>query len=689
MKQDYSKEEGADKKSYSEKPEDYSNKPADISELLDALTSEQKKKLSDIKQMLESAFQARNTASPYFSNRTYLQYFEENEKLANTTHLEQKKNPDDVVVSSGTIEQKLDSVLSQINNLNLSAEILAFDEDNNKYAELGQALEDIIHDSEIRDGADGAGDEEKRLLRQRELLKQGTVFVMEEWLTRYETKKKMKNKKYDGKFSDWEGCTEELVKVFEGPSSNLLWGPNVILGDITQFYMDNQPYIFIIIRTNYSDAKARFGKFENFKYVQKGNVEVTNATAPQTIFDATYRVNSDLAKDEVEIVIYQNQPSDEFQLSINQAPMFPIGFPLSAVTPRGKYNVAKQVYRVLSDKWAYGGSFVSAGSVKELSALIDEMLRLFVLKTRKSFTPAYVNVSGRVITSKALSPGRINMGFQPGDLQPIAGNEVQGVTAGEANILTKFQDMIDRSTVSDQFTGQSGPAGTTATEANIIQQQARLTLGLTVAACALLEKKLKYLRLYNIIQNWFEVRDERVLELDDARKTIVNIHRNITRTNVAIDGEGQGDRGVYVTDGGLPDPQSIRDSERADKKRTGTPNRKIFIDSKMMASVDFLWYVVIRSKERDSSASFKMLFKEMLGDMQMLMNFGSAPNVAGLEEEFSRIWGKQKGKLFTEKQEQPEMPGGAGDMAGAQMGRASMPAMPMASSGLSPIESST
>ena len=69
------------------------------------------------------------------------------------------------MVSAGTIEQKLDALLSNINNLNLAPEVFAFDKQNNRIATLGKALEDIIHDTEIREGADGGGDEENRLVR--------------------------------------------------------------------------------------------------------------------------------------------------------------------------------------------------------------------------------------------------------------------------------------------------------------------------------------------------------------------------------------------------------------------------------------------------------------------------------------------------------------------------------------------
>ncbi len=641
-------------------------------------TEEDKQYLSFLQSRLENAKSLKNQPYAELNNKTIYQYHEENEKIANTNHLDPKKNPDDVVVSAGTIEQKLDALLSHINNLNLSPEVFAFDRENNRIAALGTALEDIIHDTEIRDGGDGAGDEEKRMLRQRELLKQGTVFVQEEWLKKFEIKKKL-TKKYNGEFKvDADFYTKELVKVFEGPSRTLLYGPNVFLGDITKFYMDEQPYIFVLIRTDYETAKAKYGKFDNWKYVQKGKIMNAN-DENNTIFDNKWRL-TELENDQVEIILYQDKPNDEFQILINGVLLLPIGFPLSAVSPLGMYNVAKQVFRVLNDKFAYGGSFVSSGSVKEISNLIDEMLKLFVLKTRKSFTPAYVNTSGRVIDRKVLSPGRISMGIDANSLVPIAGNEVQGITAGEAAFLEKMQSLIEKSTVSDQFTGQPGKSGTTATEIMEVQRQARLTLGLTVAACTLLEKKLAYLRLYNILQNWFEPIDTKVVEMEEARKELMPVYRKTTR-QTSIPGEGPGERSVIVQgEGDLPSAEAIRTLENSEEAERGLPIRKIFINRDALANAGLTWYVVINTKERESSPFFKLIFREMLNDMMTLLNFGSVPNKEGLEEEFARVWGKPRNKLFTNTQMAPEMAGVSGAMNNpmlqAMKGRASQPGMP-------------
>lgn len=630
---------------------------------------EDKQYLSYLQRRLEGPKTMKNTPLPEFNNKTYYQDYEANQKLANTK-LEEKKNEDDVVLSSGTIEAKLDALLSHVNNLELGPEVLAYDHENNLENELGVALTDTIFMTEQIDGGEIAGDEEKRMLRQRELLSQNAVFVQEEWMRRFERKKKLKAT-YDGKFKGadgkkWQEWDDALELAFEGPSRTLLHGPNVYLGDITEYFMERQPYFFVCFQEHYDIAKTKYGKFENWKYVKAGAIPSGTADENKTIYDNKWRL-TEVKENHVECIIYQDKPNDEFQILINGMPMLPFGFPLSAVSPSGEYNVMKQVFRVKHHKFAYGTAFVASGSIKEISAIIDEMLKLFVLKTRKSFQPSYVNTSGRVISKRVLSPGRISMGFSADALQKI-GEEGQGVTANEFSVLKELQDRIDKSTVSNQFQGQQGKSGTTATEVLELQRQAKLTLGLTIAACVIMEKKLGYLRLWNLLTNWFNPFDKKVATVNGARKYINQYRKTVRQVN--IEGAGMGERQVIPYDtvdeetgstdlSKLPSEDVIREMEYKEEDERGVPVEKIFLSPQGLKEARLRWYIVITPKEKEGTAFFKVLFREQLTDMLTLMQLGSVPNRDGLEEEFSRVWGKSRSKLFSNQSVVPP------DMAGA------------------------
>lgn len=596
-----------------------------------------KEYLSFIQNRLEKAKTQRSNPYPEFGGKTYLQIYNENENIANTV-LPAKKNEDDVIVSAGTIESKLDALLSNINNLDIGPDVFAFDKNNNRIQELGEGLEDIMLDTEKMDGE--GGDEEKKRLRQLELLKQGTVFVQEEWLKKWETKKKLKVA-YDGRFKDFAEWDSENVLTFDGPSRTLLFGPNVYLGNITEYFMENQPYICAVIHKDYNVAKTKYGKFENFQYVKKGNVP-TASGLESTIYDNKWRL-TEVTENQVEIILYQDKPNDEFQIIINGVLMLPIGFPLSAVSPRGEYNIVKQVFRPYNAFFAYGKSFVSSGAVKEVSAMIDEMLKLFVLKTRKSFSASYVNTSQKVISKKVLSPGRISMGFSPDALQKI-GDEGNGVTSSEYSVLEKLQDIVDKSTVSNQFTGQQGKAGTTATEVLELQKQAKLTLGLTIASCALLERKLSYLRLYNILANWFNPIGTEVVQIGDIRKEIPK-YRQVEKEGTTRF-FGKGVRKTILMDGQLPSDKEIRKQEIMLEKEKGYPVQLSYISPSGLAAAALTWYIVINPKEKESSSFHKLMFREEVADIMSLVNLGSKPKISGLEDKFARVYGEDSNKMF-------------------------------------------
>lgn len=602
---------------------------------------------------------------PEFNNVGYYQYYEANEKLANT-YLEGKKNDDDVIVSAGTVETKLDAVLSAVANLDFSPDVFAYDQDNNDVASLGTAMRDIIKQTEEMDGADGAGDEEKKLLRQRELLKQGTVFVQDEWVRKFKMVKRLKDN-YNGQFKDTaEMWSENLEKVFDGPQRSLIYGPNVYMGNITEFHNDNQPYIFCAYYHDYDVMKMVYGKFDNWKYVKKGGTQLLPNNDMHTIYDNKWRLNQ-VRENQVETIIYQDQTRDEFQIIINGVLMLPIGFPLSAVSPGGGYNIIKQILRPFHDKFAYGKPFVAAGGIKEVSYLIDELLKLFVLKTRKSITPAYINTSGKIIPKKVLSPGRITMGIPPDALHAI-GTESQGVTNNEFSVLKELQDRIDKTTVSPSFQGQRD-SGTppTATEIQEMARQAKLTLGLIITACMLLEKKLAYLRLFLIIENWFDPTGTTVQTIGDVR-SIVNQYRS-TNTKAPLGSGGMGERRVIPMEGDLPSPEVIRKLEHNVSKDKGYPVKHIYLDPQGLKQAKLTWFISINPREKESSAYYLAKFREEITDMVSMVNLGSRPNNQGLEEKFAKIYEEPRQKLFsTQVAQPPQAPPSAGDSAPVPFG---------------------
>lgn len=615
-------------------------------------SADDEKYFSELKVRLETAKRQRERVYLEFGNLTYLQRYEQNRRKANTV-LPDKKNEDDVIISTGTLEQKLEAVLSAVNNLNLSPEVRAYDENNTKISQAGQLMEDVLFSTAEMDE-----DEEKKLLRQKEMLIQGEVFVQEKWLQKFKKKKTLKSK-FKGQFKDinW---TERLVKYFEGPSRDVKYGPNVYLGDITQFDHKSQPFWFEAYVDGYEQVKSIFGNWENWEYVPKTRTNVSNTgdtvnsfgngdASQQTVADKRWSL-LEITDNQVEVIVYEDRWNDEFNIILNGVMMLPAGFPLSEISPNGEYTVEKQVFKVVDAHFAYGKGFIQ--STEKTAELLDEMLKLSVLKTRKSFMPPYVNTSKRVISARVLQAGKITMGI-PADALKAIGETSEGVTPSEFQLIKSLQDTIDKQTVSPQFEGQQGKSGTTATEVVELQKQARLTVGLVVFSCSMLEKKVGYLRLWNCLENWFEPMEKMVI----SDETISKFRK--TSRSMNVPNEGLGERQVIPVSGDVPSPEEIRTLENSDKETLGYPVQKIFVNADEMKNAIKKWYIVVNPREKDTSDFQKSMFRQELADMTALMQFGAVPNVDDLEDSFARIYNKDRSKVFKKGQppQQPMQPG--------------------------------
>ena len=598
----------------------------------------------------------RDKSHPEFNDRTYMQAYQNRERIANTYIVKDKTNKD-FTVNSGTVEQKLRTVLAEINRLNLTGEIRAFDTEDNELYTLGMAFTDIVHKTEKMDD-----DEEKKAQRQLELLKQGTVFIQDNWVKEYAPAKTMQGK-FTGKVKDttWE---TKLEKVFEGPRRSILYGPGVYLGNIREFEMKKQPYIFTHKLTSYQEAKSRYGMQDaDGKDVWERWKHVSNKRVPMVTEDSLPNINvsngfalTDFNEDMVEEIHYQDRFNNEYQIFLNGIAMLPIGYPLSEITPGGEYNIEKQILYTINSFFAYGRSFID--STEQLSDLLDEMIRLLILKTRKSIHPPYANISGKVISERSLAPGAITMGMDPNALVPL-GKEGEGATASEYQMLNILKQNIDNITVSPQIQGQKGKTGTTAYEVNLLQQQAQKTIALIVAACGFLEKKATWMRHMYCLAYYFEPIGTKV---DELRKELTNVYRR-TSMKTSINGRGQGTRHIIPIENnkhnitsediyqmeeyyGVNAPKGNESRPYTRDELGLDPVQIIFIDLEILKACKYYFFAEVESKPKDTSENAKLMFREELRDIQALMQFGSQPNAPELENTYAMIWGRKKDKLF-------------------------------------------
>lgn len=592
-------------------------------------TDEEREYLRRLQSRFEYAREKRSQPFSEFDGMTYDMYWKQNEILANTELLP-KKEATDIQYQSGTLRTKLFSLVASIISLNLKGDIIAYNKNDLVDITIGDALEDIIDKTEELEV-----DEEKQIIRYYELLKQGDVFIEEIWDDR-DIIDKEPIEGYNGQFRGVKIKTKKKKKIGT-PVRNIISGLSVYLGDLTKYDFSEQPYIFTVQYKQYDEAKKIYGRFENWKYVRR-NLSQFSGSPEDALINNQWRLDPSMKDGMVEIIKYQDKPNYEYQIILNGVPMLPIGFPF----PWGyyEYNIVQQHYKPIRADFAYGKSFVFES--KNPIQLLDEMKRLAFLKTYQSFLVPLINTSGRVISSKVLLPGKITMGIPPNSLMPIVPNIGQGVTAPEFNMIQEIQKEIDSQTVSQTFSGSPERGEVLATQIVELQRQARIMLGITIASVGLLEKKLTYLRLMNVLKNWFDPIDQTI---DTARKKIENRYRITSREKI-IPGKGNGINIIYPTEN-LPTPEIISNWQDSLEKIIKVPVKITAINPKALREVEYTWKVVIAPREKQTSELSKLLFSQMINEAKAL---GLPLDPAYIQEQFAMIWEQDPSKLYVKGQ---------------------------------------
>lgn len=576
---------------------------------------------------------ARENPHDEFDGMTYTEYCESNRKLANA-YITPKRNKQDTSYVSGTVRQKLTAMLSFINNLSLTPEVMAFNEDLVKEVVLGQGVEDIIFKCDILDN-----DDEKKLARQYSLLEQGTVFIEECWYEKWILEKDL-NKPFNGKNRKEIDWTPRRKKIDSLPTRNIIVPENVFLGDITQPDMRRQPYIFTVEQIPYDEAESIYGNWDRWENVSK-DVTYLSQTPDITAYNRNWSI-TECKKNHVEVVKYQNRFKNEYAIFLNGVLMTPAGMPM--IRKWGEeieYSITSQILWLISPHFAYGKSLGSIMRGKE--ALLNEFIRASILKTQASFNPPRGNLTGQVLSSRVFMPGTITNGLDPNKI-PVLG-ETSGMTKSELAMIQEIQKGMEDDVPSGSLAGQN-PIGVnriTATQSQNIKTQADVLTSLTIFACTMLETKCGTQRMYNVLENWFEpIGTELVDDVDNAKKYLKNKYRKIS-VDKTIEGYGPGQRIVNVTED-EKNPMDIYREENQIERKTGKPTRIININPEVIKNAKLTWYIVVNQKQKKNSDLSKVLFSEML---QSALNFfGPRVQLDHMAERFAGVWGEDPTKMF-------------------------------------------
>lgn len=607
--------------------------------------------ISNRRKEMATSRNIRESTHDEFDGMTYAQRCESNRKGANT-FIAPKKNKEDTTFVTGTTRQKIFVILSALSNLNITSEVHAFDDKNLEDVVMSHSLDLINEKTSILDN-----DDEKKILRQYTMLEQGEVFVEEIWDEKFHLIKD-ETVKFDGKNIKLAKWKERLKKISSGPTRNILLNENVYLGSITQFDFSKQPFIFTVEHMNYEDARAIYVDWERWQYVDKG-VKAWNFPADESTYNKNWTI-TEVSKDNVEIVKYQNKNKNEYTIFINGILMTPVGLPIPRKWGQGvEYNIIQQIGEIISPYFAYGKSMVMKMRTKQ--AVYDEMLRLAILKTQKSFMPPMANNTGVHLSTRIMMPGKMTTGIDADRLKVIG--DANGVQRSEVLMMQEIQKSLDDDSTSPIMQGKN-PIGTTrmtATQSQQLRQQADLAMTGIILAATFLETKIGTMRLYNNLENWFKPIGQTVVN-----GQIKNKYRSMNIDKL-IEGEGSGQEVVRGTQE-PKDPMQIYNEEEKVKSETGVPTRIKEINPDVLENVKYTFYVTATQKPRKNSDLTKVLFNEMMQTASTFPNI----NMEYMSERFADIWGEDPTKMFKKGQPAPGVDGEGSSVGGGNGARGSV-----------------
>lgn len=543
---------------------------------------------------LTKARDNREASQIEFDDCGYTAHYDTNYKTGNS-YIRKKKNKEDSRIVTGTTLEKENTFLSAILNYNFEPSIKAFDKMDLPLNGLGDKLESLVKKSRSIEQY-----EDKRPLFYKEGADQGTWFAEEVWVEEWKIQKKLKDIDYtkvDVKKIKWETTRERKII---GAQANLIPGTGVYLGNIKQFFMHKQPYVFTRDVISYDEARACYGEYDRFEYVSR-TLKTTD-----TYNDSQVRKWNleELEDGMVEVVKYQDKYNNEYMLMLNGVMMLPVGFPLTAISPSGEYTLVKGDIEPISEFFAYSKSYPAKTKVPQ--EILDDTIRTMVLRMRQLLEPPLANNTSTVLSRKIFYPGNITPDINPNQIQKILGENNQ-IGAGEFQVFNLVKQIVDEMTTSPIMSGQAAGGRATATEVMQMKQQSMMKLGYAIFGILAFERNLAWLRLYNILANYTKPIDTKI---NDITGQLEDVYMSVTSTE--SDENGSFTRVIDFNPQGLEKSQEQVDAEAKIMSTPKNEIQKVYMNPKIISENFLKWNFVIdvTPTPKDSSELEISLFIE-------------------------------------------------------------------------------
>jgi len=604
---------------------------------------------------MEQARDIRESPHDEFNGMSYTQRYLTNMKSGNS-YTPPRKNPEDMQVVTGTTREKKLAIVSAVLNLNFETAFHPFDRNNVEDQLLGEAMGDCVEQSNYVEQWD-----DKKIYVYNELADQGDVFIEEAYVDeeRIDKKKIKISDVNEATFKNFDPKKFKKV-VFSGCKRNILAGPQVYLGNIRIRDISDQPFIITREIMAYEKAKAIYGHLPRWKNVPRDLVS-TDDNDLLAHWGLNWRLEN-VGKDMVEILKYQDKWNDDYQILINGVMQLPVGFPMP--WEYGEYNITQGKLEPINAFFAYNKSIPDKTKLDQ--EIIDEMYRLAVLKTQKSFMPPIANYSTNLLTKSMFLPGKVNNNLNKGEVEVLGGDPgAYSMKPSEFQMIDMIKKFIDQKSIDPLLQGVSPTGNPTATEVTSVMQQAKQKLGLIIFGFIQFHMNLDMLRLYDILENYPKDQGDKVSELSGK---LEKKFRTITLRK-EIGGRGYGTKRVEFTENPTP-PTELYDMQEGIKRDAiGTPISRskpkepmkiLQISPTNLRKIKYRWFAEVVPSERETSNANKLAFQDDIVKAAQL--FG----IQSINMDYAKLQWATKSKLnpnffFTNQTAMPALPAIGGD----------------------------
>ncbi len=635
-------------------------------------TDKEMEYVSLLRKQMENAKNQRDKRHDEFNGMTYSEWWVENAKVRNG-YKEPKKNANEVRITSGTVMEKTNSMVSSLLNLNLEPTIESYDEKGGIVDQLGNLMEDLIKKSnELEEPSFDL--KEANIID--EFCSQGTVFTEEitkEFIIPQKTVTELNINEIDK--IKWK---EGMDKYYKYCDTNVLIGLNVYLGNIKEQFIQRQPFVFTRKLIPISEAQAMFSNWSRWKNVPKIKEDFVSENNDNVKYNNW--VLEEFNSNYLEEINFYDKYNNNYMKILNGVLMFPVKkignrystIPLSAIIGTSFIPISQGNYEPINN-FAYSRSVPSKNITDQ--ALFDEFLKSMIIKTRQSYNPPMTNQTGEELSDDIFYPGTIWDDIDADKIKPIISNP--GVTAAEFNMSQFVAQMIDRKSVSPSFEGQEGQKGQTATEVSIQQRQSIKNMALAVNGLVGYYKQRTMLRAFNILNTWTlpEKLKNGIIQMEDEYRTIT--------IDTTLD-NGDGKRIVNFTEN-LPAEQQAQAESRILSNIKGMRIQQDYVNPVILRNaLKYSWKININPKPKTDSALRISQFNEFIkNEMALSQAMGVPLQGESIMRRMAILNEEDPDEIIQEKQEQtpPQIPmqQQGQNSVGSQGSKSGMPQMPQAS----------